>query len=595
MPRHPYLQLFHNIARGFVLLLVGLALASASVPVLSADRALVIGIDAYRQDPRIPSLQGAVNDARAIERFLREQAGYRPEDIRLLLDAQATRAGIIASIEEWLIRGTRPGDRAFLHFSGHGAQVPALNPADVHDQVLLPFDARADALGVMQDFLRDKELAALLDRLIDRKVTVVVDACHSGAITRQVGGPDLDGMVRTPLALAAVQNLTPRVARSGSESTPALLPSTPNRTVWTAVSSHQLAFEDIERSPRAGFFTNRFIKGIAQGYADLDGDGRVSHLELHRWLGAESASYCQRLGAKCQLGITPTLEIARALQIAPVQDTLVGGEVPAPAVHEVATAALVVPVPIRPNVESGPVVPAVDPVPITAFPTAGVSTVGVPSAGSEPTSSEPSPIVATPHPGSMVLPPTATPPDSSSEPIGNVTEVPGAAQAVAALATPAPDPDSVFLEILPHDRPRIGEFVRFRVTSPFDGHLLVLNIDPEGRLIQLFPNRFSERQGKAARIERSRPITIPDATYGFEFSVTGPLGAGRVLALVTVDPVDFSDLADPVRALEVVPAGTEVDHLLRIAERLRATWTTEGLVQRPLQWSVAQQHYQTMP
>lgn len=513
---------------------MGLLLLTVLLPqgLWAADRALLIGIDAYQRDPRITPLQGTLNDARAMERFLREQAGYRPENIRLLLNEEATRDGIIQSIEQWLIAGTRPGDRVLLHFSGHGAQVPALRPGDLHDQVLVAVDAYVDGRGNLRNFVRDKELGALLDRIPDRKVTVVVDACHSGAITRQIGIPNLDGLVRTPMGLAAHQNLTPRLTRSGS-ATEALLPSTPNRTVWTAVSSHQLAYEDIETQPRMGFFTRRFIQGIQERRADLNGDGQVSHLELHRWLGRESAGYCRRLGIRCQLGITPTLEIARTLQVVPVEVTLAGQPAPTQDVQAVATAALVV--------------PAQSPSPAISSTT------------------EPMPVVATP--------PTApTPPAPQVPPIVE---------------------EDLRIDILPNSTPRYGETVRFRVTSPMDGHLLVLNIDPAGQLIQLFPNRFSERQAQSGRIQRGRPITIPDATYGFEFTVQEPLGSGRLLAIVTADPVDLSDLAAPTRGLEVVAVGSEVDHLLKIAERLRQTWTTDALEQRPLHWELAEHPYQT--
>lgn len=508
-------RLLFSLPQRMLTLLIAPLLLTVLLPqaALAADRALVIGIDAYQRDPVITPLQGTVNDARAMERFLHEHAGFQHDNIRLLLNEQATRAGIVQAIEQWLIDGTRPGDRALLHFSGHGAQVPALDPSDVHDQVLVPVDAFVDAAGNLHNFLRDKELAALLDRIPDRNVTVVVDACHSGAITRQIGVPDLDGLVRTPMRLAAMQNLTPELTRSGS-APEALLPSTPNRTVWTAVSSHQLAYEDIETTPRMGFFTRRFIAGIEDRRADLDGDGQVSHLELHRWLGRESAAYCERLGNRCQLGITPTLEVARGLQVVPVDVTLAGQSAPPDDLQAVATAALVVPAQTYPADSTMPVAPDGD--------------------------------------------------------------------------------DSLRIDILPNSTPRYGETVRFRVTSPLDGHLVVLNIDPAGQLIQLFPNRFSARHAQPGRIQRGQPITIPDATYGFEFTVEEPLGAGRLLALVTADPVDLSDLAAAARGLQVVAVGSEVDHLLMIAERLRQTWTTDTFEQRPLRWELAEQPYETL-
>src|SRR6266850_6109077 len=54
--------------------------------------AVIIGINRY-QHPRIPHLRYAVNDARSVERALREQ-GFTPQRILTLLEGEATKARI---------------------------------------------------------------------------------------------------------------------------------------------------------------------------------------------------------------------------------------------------------------------------------------------------------------------------------------------------------------------------------------------------------------------------------------------------------------------------------------------------------------------
>lgn len=512
-----------------VLLLAGLGMAAPAL----ADRALLIGIDAYERDPHITPLSGAVNDARAMRRFLIESGHYRPEEIRLLLDGAATRAGILSAIEEWLIRGTRPGERAFLFFAGHGYQVGSVvNPGDL-DQVLISADTHLDSQGVLRDFVRDKELDALLRRLSDRTVTVVVDSCHAGLMTRSTTTLP----VRAPRALWAAQQrlgTLPRaqVTRSAAGAPRAaepLLESTPDRTVWAAVSPNQLAFEE----GGSGLFTSLFIRGLSERAADLDGDGVVSHVELHSWILARSQEFCSAMPpGQCGLGLTPMLEVHRGLQATPVEVTLAGLDTPELAGLDALAEAALMP---------------------TAQ--AGLVPVAVPGSGG-----------------------------------GTGTGAGGAAggDGTGGLAGSG----RVSIDISPGNRPRRGERVQFRIESDFDGYLIVFDITPDGRLVQLFPNRFSDRQGRGNTIRAGFPISIPDATYGFDFVVQPPFGAGRLVAVVTADPVDFSDIATQARNLEPVPVGADTDYILIIAERLRQVWTGDE-VDRPVRYGLAQRRYVT--
>jgi len=188
-----------RLASGLLLGVLALACSNVRAPEEEtrepARRALIVGIDAYsRAGPRaegargarrasIPDLRGAVRDAQTLAALLEIRFGFEPQDVRLLIDEEATREGILEAIREHLIEPSRPGDLAVFHFSGHGSRIASSTSASLHglDQTLVPFDAGAGARDVW-----DKELRALLNELLDRqaRVTALFDCCFSGSITR---------------------------------------------------------------------------------------------------------------------------------------------------------------------------------------------------------------------------------------------------------------------------------------------------------------------------------------------------------------------------------------------------------------------------
>jgi hypothetical protein len=158
-------------------------------------RALLIGINDYtasklgaKKPGTIPqrdwpNLNGAVNDVLTLREMLRLVYGFPAAGIVTLLDQQATRAAILQNIDQHLVAPAVKGDVVLLYFAGHGSQVRnwLSDEDDKLDESLVPADSRA---GVRD--IRDKELRALLNRLIDRgaRVTVILDNCHSGSGAR---------------------------------------------------------------------------------------------------------------------------------------------------------------------------------------------------------------------------------------------------------------------------------------------------------------------------------------------------------------------------------------------------------------------------
>jgi hypothetical protein len=165
-------------------LLLSLSLFSGAE---AADRALLVGIGTYASLPEKMFLEGPKNDVPLIEKLLKEKQGYAADSIRILLDKDATRAAILASIDEWLINGTQPGDRVYLYFSGHGLQVKDVSgdEEDGLDEALSTFDIAAGN-GDWTNVILDDEIDAMLEKLKDRAVSIVIDACHSGTISRSL-------------------------------------------------------------------------------------------------------------------------------------------------------------------------------------------------------------------------------------------------------------------------------------------------------------------------------------------------------------------------------------------------------------------------
>ena len=105
-----------------------------------AKRALLIGINRYQ----VPGadLRGCVNDVKNLREALIKLHGFKDADVTTLLDGAATKKAMQAGITR-LVRDSKKGDVAVLHYSGHGSHVPDdanLDEADGRDEILCPTD-----------------------------------------------------------------------------------------------------------------------------------------------------------------------------------------------------------------------------------------------------------------------------------------------------------------------------------------------------------------------------------------------------------------------------------------------------------------------
>jgi hypothetical protein len=170
-----------------------------------AKRALLIGINKYL----IPGadLRGCVNDVLDLGAVLTEFGGFKKSDITTLVDTAATKKAMMAGIKA-LVKSSKKGDVALLHYSGHGSHVPDdeanRDEADGRDEILCPTDLNWD------DTLRDDWLRQTFDQMRSGvQFTVIMDCCHSGTNTRAIQPPDVKVKERylpSPWDIAAAES-----------------------------------------------------------------------------------------------------------------------------------------------------------------------------------------------------------------------------------------------------------------------------------------------------------------------------------------------------------------------------------------------------
>lgn len=176
--------------------LLFLLFLSATV-VAQEKYALLIGIGQYSEDSGWNPIHGD-NDIPIIKTFLIGN-GFSPENIDELKNSNATKGGIMESLEKLRMKASQ-GDVVYIHFSGHGQQITDLNgdEKDGYDEAWIPYDAKkrfeqGEYEG--QSHIIDDELNVYLNGLRAKvgprgKIVVITDACHSGSGSRGAENDD---------------------------------------------------------------------------------------------------------------------------------------------------------------------------------------------------------------------------------------------------------------------------------------------------------------------------------------------------------------------------------------------------------------------
>lgn len=200
--------------------------------------ALLIGIGNYKNfdpppgEPGHTDLHGPGNDVERMRLTLRRFGFAGDSNVRVLRDSAASRRGIAAGFRWLAERATDTADVVVVFYSGHGSRARDANgdearttPGDSTDEALVPWDVVNPADP--EQLVLDDQVGAWLAALKTTNVTMIVDGCFSGTITRGLGASVAKGTFG-PREMGAAQHQ---------------LLDNPAHTLITAAAAGETAYE----------------------------------------------------------------------------------------------------------------------------------------------------------------------------------------------------------------------------------------------------------------------------------------------------------------------------------------------------------------
>jgi hypothetical protein len=174
--------------RSIPILLVSVVLTLTSAGTSAEQRALLVGVGKYSV-PGI-DLPGIDLDLERMRETL-GLMGFEDSQIRTLLDDQATSRNVTREFRTWLREGVNPQDRIVFYYSGHGSNTPDFDgdESDGVDEVLVTHDVRRimkNGKRALTGVVDDDTMAALIAGIPSTNIWIIVDACHSGTVTRDI-------------------------------------------------------------------------------------------------------------------------------------------------------------------------------------------------------------------------------------------------------------------------------------------------------------------------------------------------------------------------------------------------------------------------
>ena len=260
----------------------GVAAAVATVVCLSTPteagvkRAVIVGVDDYQKEAKLPNLRFAGADAVRMEKVLLD-SGYSPEHVRVLRSGTAdpsrlpTRENIRQAVRELLAsNAVDPSDAVMLVFGGHGFNEHGAS-------LLCPSDYAANASDTA---IRVAEIAELLADSPAAEKYVVIDACRNESIAEDAREFNL---------VTGLKNV--RLQQQGGQGI----------AFFSSCLAGEQSFEDASLgSPNGdaggGVFMHYFAQGLT-GYADYEagnGDGKVSPAEAIDYAAQKTSGHVQR-------------------------------------------------------------------------------------------------------------------------------------------------------------------------------------------------------------------------------------------------------------------------------------------------------------
>lgn len=183
--------------------LLCLLITATDSAVAGERHALLVGCSKYAALEQSWQLEGPANDVALVSHVLRTRFHFRDDHVKVLADESGIDRPTRDAIEREFRRladRVREGDEVVILLAGHGTQQPDDDPNDRSDyepdgldEVFCPVDIEAvDAQSddqVVPNGITDDQLGEWLKVIAARgaNVWILIDACHSGTMTRGNG------------------------------------------------------------------------------------------------------------------------------------------------------------------------------------------------------------------------------------------------------------------------------------------------------------------------------------------------------------------------------------------------------------------------
>ncbi|MCR5865502.1 YDG domain-containing protein [Aquincola sp. J276] len=140
---------------------------NAALPQIQRKLAVLIGTDRYA-DGRIPQLDNAASDARAVGALMQSALGYET-----LVIENASKDTVMRTLNR-LATEAGPDDSVVIYYAGHGAVVPATG-----EGYWQPADADATR---PETWISNADIGRAVERLGASQVALISDSCYSGTL-----------------------------------------------------------------------------------------------------------------------------------------------------------------------------------------------------------------------------------------------------------------------------------------------------------------------------------------------------------------------------------------------------------------------------
>ena len=236
----------------FCFLGLGLTQSVGDRDIYDNSWALIIGINDYEN---VPDLHYAVEDALAIKNMLINEFYFSRNNVRVLIDKEATQSNINREMSK-LLKSADVNDRVVFYFAGHG-ETEALGLEEVATGFLMPSDADVENLYFSAIPMEDLRNVSKFSKA--KHMLFLVDACYSGLAAVNTRGLSTNS-----------PNYIDKITRENA------------RQIITAGQKDEKVLEKDEWEHSA--FTKNLISGLKDKKANSNGDNFITGSELGFYL-----------------------------------------------------------------------------------------------------------------------------------------------------------------------------------------------------------------------------------------------------------------------------------------------------------------------